>query len=80
MNELISDVKILRYFKSDLDGMLYGDFYVMTKEGSYYVFLNANKIKLISHYQGSIDFGVCANNPTEKFEEEFWDKVGDPDE
>lgn len=80
MNDIILEVKVLRYFKSDLDGMLYGDFYASTRGGSYYVFLNANKIKLISRYQGKTDFGVCTSEPTERFEKEFWDRVGDPDE
>jgi len=73
--DLIINITKLRYFKSDLDGKHYGDFYVTTTEGNYYIFLNADKVNIISHYHGQTDIGICSNQPTEKFEQEFWRKI-----
>ena len=74
--EMILDIKQLRLFTSDLDNKKYGDFYVTTVEGEYYVFLNADNLYLISHF-ASLRGTECISKPTEKFIKEFWNKIED---
>lgn len=73
--DLIKKIEVIRCFKSNLDGKYYGDFFVETSEGSYYAFINADRLMLISHIQGNHDIGVCTNSPTKKFNDEFFSKL-----
>lgn len=72
--DLIKNITKLRYFKSDLDNKLYGDFYITTKEGSYFVFLNNSELCFFRHLLGESPI-ECICYPSEEVKDEFWKKI-----
>lgn len=72
--ELITNITKLRCFKSNLDNKLYGDFYITTKEGSYFVFLNNSELYFFRHLMGESPI-ECICYPKEEVKQEFWNKV-----
>lgn len=74
--EIINNIIKLRYFKSNITDKSYGDFYVETKEGSYYVFVHEGEISILSHLMNR-DIHECILKPTQQFKEEFLEKIKD---
>lgn len=72
--ELILNIEKLRYFKKD--NKKYGDFYVVTTNGDYFTFLNADEIKILPHFSDE-KIENCIVEPTKRFKEEFWQMIGD---
>jgi len=72
--ELIIEIQKLRYFKSELNNKYYGDFFVKTEQGDYYIFINDNKLYMLSHMINE-DINGCLCEPTEAFKNEFYKKI-----